>query len=156
MTTPFSQLFIRKIISAAIATFLFSIIYAWFVPTFSFSNTLSIGENAHEAFKVICVFMLYAAPVIYLYGTAASLISDLIARSVSHRQWIRITVSALSHCIFGLILGHISFLAAILFFIFDVLRSNRKKPYTWNITLASPLLPISLWLMSVAYVNLNG
>jgi len=158
MYIPFRQLFIRKIISAAIATFFFSIIFAWLEPElFGDSSMLSIGARSHEAFGIINVYMMYAAPAIYLYGIATSLISEMIACAVTQRQWLRLTVSTILHCGFGLILLHISLIAAILFFLSDTIISLKwKKPIKVNIALASPLLPFCLWLLSVAYINLTG
>ncbi|RED52622.1 hypothetical protein DFP95_13320 [Cohnella lupini] len=158
MYIPFRQLFMRKIISAAIATFFFSIIFAWVEPElFGDSSMLSIGSRSHEAFRIISVYMMYAAPAIYLYGIATSLISEVIARAVTQRQWLQLTVSTILHCGFGLILLHISLIAAILFLLSDTIISTKwKQIINVNITLASPLLPLFLWLLSVAYINITG
>ncbi|MBD3919673.1 hypothetical protein H8B09_12990 [Paenibacillus sp. PR3] len=158
MYFPLRQLFLRKIISAAIATFLFTLTYAWLEPNpFSSESIHSIGARSHEAFRIINVYMIYAAPAIYLYGVATSLISELIASTVTQRLWLRLTVSTIFHCGFGLILLHISLIAAFFFLIADTIISLKwKKTFSMNLTLASTLLPISLWLLSVAYINMTG
>ncbi|MDQ0914592.1 hypothetical protein [Paenibacillus sp. V4I5] len=158
MDYPFKQLFMRKIISAAIATFFFSIIYAWLKPDlFGAKSIYSIGDHSHEAFGMINIYMMYAAPAIYIYGISTSLISELIARVVTHRQWLRLAVSTIFHCGFGLILLYISLLASLLFLLCDtMLAINMKKPLNLKITIASPLLPLCLWFMSVAYINITG
>ncbi|NOU90517.1 hypothetical protein GC102_32975 [Paenibacillus sp. LMG 31460] len=158
MYIPFRQLLLRKIISAGITTFLFSIIYAWLEPDpFGARSIHSISAHSHEAFRIINVYMLYAAPAIYIYGTATSMASELITRSVAHRQWLRLTISTLLHCGFGLILLRISLLAALIFLISDIIIAlNYKQPLTLKITLASLILPICLWLASVAYINMTG
>jgi hypothetical protein len=148
----------RKIVSAAITTFLFSIIFAWLEPDpFDASGIYSNYAHTHEAFSIINVYMLYAAPVIYLYGTATSLVSELIARAVTHHRWLRLKISTILHCTFGLILLPISLLAALLFFFSDTaIALLKKQPLTMTVTLLSPILPLCLCLASVIYINLTG
>lgn len=158
MDYPFKQLFMRKILSAAIATFFFSIIYAWLNPDlFGVGSKYSIGEHSREAFRMINVYMLYAAPAIYIYGISTSLISELIARAVTKRQWLRLAISTIFHCAFGLILLYISLLASLLFLLSDtMLALKMKKPLDLKLVIVSPLLPLCLWFMSVAYINITG
>jgi hypothetical protein len=158
MQIPFSQLFMRKIISASIASFLFSIIYAWLEPDlFHVKNIQSIGAHIHEALSITNVYLMYAAPAIYIYGTATSLLSEWIARAVTHRQWLRLIITTLLHGIFGLILMYISLLAAVIFLISDTLIALiRKKPLTKEITLTSLILPLALWIATLIYINITG
>ncbi|MGO4106426.1 hypothetical protein [Paenibacillus sp. YAF4_2] len=158
MQIPFSQLFMRKIISASIASFLFSIIYAWLEPDlFDIKNIQSIGVHIHEALSVTCVYLMYAAPAIYTYGTATSLLSEWIACAVTHRQWLRLIITTLLHGIFGLIVMYISLLAAVIFLISDTLIALiRKKPLTKEITLTSLILPLALWIATLIYSNITG
>ncbi|WP_284240150.1 hypothetical protein [Paenibacillus glycanilyticus] len=156
-TVNFAQMVIRKFISAAIATCLFTVIYAWLEPDpFSISNTYSNIVRVKEAFQTISAYMFYTTPAIYIYGIVTSLISEVISRVVTKRRWLQLTISALFHCLFGLILLRISLLAAILFFIADtVLALTRKKPYTVEMALSSTLLPICLWLVSLTFLNVT-
>ncbi|WP_271755164.1 hypothetical protein [Cohnella sp. JJ-181] len=158
MRFPVRELLLRKIISAAIATSLFSLTYAWLEPIpFISENIHAISARSHEAFRIINVFIIYAAPAIYLYGITASLISELSARVVTQRLWLRLTVSTVFHCGFGLILLPFSLIAAVFFLIADtILILKWKKPVSIKITLASSLLPIGLWVLSIAYIHISG
>lgn len=160
MHIPLSQLINRKIICAGITTFFFSIIYALVEPNpFSSQNSPSIGSHFHEAFSIINVYMIYAAPAIYIYGVAASIASELTARAIANKlnkQSLRLFISALFHCCFGLILLEISLLAALIFLITDTIISLfYKRPLTMKIMLASHIFPLCLWLASVAYINIT-
>lgn len=158
MHPSFSQVFMRKIISAGIATFLFCLILSWLEPElFQLQSNLSFGARFHEALSIVFVYMMYAGPVIYVYGTITSLISERIAQAISPKRWVQLTVSAVFHCGFGLVLHYISLLAAVLFFLADaVLSFIRKKPLTHGLTAASVLLPLGLWIASLIYIRITG
>ncbi|TCM99591.1 hypothetical protein EV294_102897 [Paenibacillus sp. BK033] len=158
MHPAMGQLFMRKIISAGITTFLFTIIFAIGEPDlFRIPNNLSLGDRLHEAFSSVCFYLLYAGPVIYVYGSMTSLLSEIIARFVAPRRWVQLTVSAVFHGVFGLILYQISLLAAAIFYLSDtIFFITRKKPLTPHITVASVLLPLGLWLASWIYIRMTG
>ncbi|WP_248762727.1 hypothetical protein [Paenibacillus sp. ATY16] len=158
MQPALGQVFMRKIISAGITAFLFTIIFAvWEPDLFHIHNNLSLGARLHEAFGVLFVYMMYAGPVIYVYGAMTSLLSEIIARFVAPRRWVQLTVSAVFHCVFGLIFYQVSLLAAAIFYLSDTILSVvRKKPLTANLTVASVLLPLGLWLASWIYIRITG
>ncbi|WP_214626322.1 hypothetical protein [Paenibacillus agaridevorans] len=159
MQVSFKQMFMRKLISAAIATPLFSILYAWFGPDPFGDNAsyYSLGDRLHEAIGYTMVYMMYAAPAIYIYGVMTSVISELISRAATSHLWLRLVISAILHIAFGLILLYISLLAAVLFFLADTLLALfRKKSYTIQFALASLLLPLSIWLACLAYMHVVG
>ncbi|WP_336772921.1 hypothetical protein [Paenibacillus sp. MMO-58] len=158
MHPAWGQVFMRKMISAGIATFLFTVIFAILEPDlFRIHNNLSLGARLHEAAGMVCIYMMYAGPVIYVYGSMTSLLSDIIAHYVAPRRWVRLTVSAVFHCVFGLILYQVSLLAAALFYLSDTIFSVvRRKPLTPNITVVSVLLPLGLWLASWIYIRITG
>ncbi|GBG09255.1 hypothetical protein PAT3040_03896 [Paenibacillus agaridevorans] len=159
MQVSFKQMFMRKLISAAIATSLFSILYAWFGPD-PFGDKArfySLSDRLHEAIGYTMIYMMYAAPAIYIYGVITSVISELISRAATSHQWLRLVISAILHIAFGLILLYISLLAAVLFFMADTLLVLfRKKSYTIKYTLASLLLPLTIWLACLAYIHIMG
>ncbi|MCM3628388.1 hypothetical protein M3194_13545 [Paenibacillus glycanilyticus] len=159
MNHSLSTTVMRKFISASLTTSLFSFVYAWLEP-YPFDSSkysISFGIHFHEAFCLVSVYMMYAAPAIYLYGTAASLLSEWLASVVSKRRWLQLSISVFLHCTFGLILLKISLLAAVIFFITDTLIALLiKQPLTLNLTLISHLIPLGLWIASVVYSNLTG
>lgn len=158
MHPSLGQVFMRKIISAGITAFLFTIIFALVEPDlFAIHNNLSLGARMHEAFSGVYVYLMYAGPVIYIYGSMTSLLSDIIAQFAAPRRWVQLTVSAVFHGIFGLILYQVSLLAAAIFFLSDtIFLFIRKKPLTSNLTVASVLLPLGLWLASWIYIRITG
>lgn len=158
MGVPLKQVVLRKIICAGITTFLFSIIYAWIEPDpFSNQSVNSIGGHSHEAFRIINVYMLYAAPAIYIYGIATSMVSEFITHAVTRRHWLRLVISIFLHSVFGLILLYISLLAALIFVISDIVISLKiKPPHTLKTALASLVLPLCLWIASISYTNITG
>ncbi|WP_336788679.1 hypothetical protein [Paenibacillus sp. MMO-177] len=106
---------------------------------------------------MVTIYMMYAGPVIYVYGSMTSLLSDIIAHFVAPRRWVQLTVSAVFHCVFGLILYQVSLLAAVIFFLSDTIFSFiRKKPLTHSLTAASVLLPLGLWLAGWFYIHVTG
>ncbi|QNK57205.1 hypothetical protein [Paenibacillus sp. PAMC21692] len=159
MQVSFKQMFMRKLISAAIVTSLFSILLPWsgFDPFDNYSRLYSFKDHLHDAIGYTMIYMIYAAPVIYIYGVLTSAISELIARAATSRKWLRLAISANLHAAFGLVLLYFSLFAAILFFLADTLLAIfRKKPYTIQFALASMLLPLTIWLACLAYIHIMG
>ncbi|MCM3729859.1 hypothetical protein M3226_30510 [Neobacillus cucumis] len=111
----------RKLISGIITTFILSLI----IPAIENSN------DFQKAFIAIPVYLLYIFPIVIVYGTITSYISDLIANKMSKiisKKYI-IIFSALLHGIFGLILIWYSLVGAILFFFIDRLLVKWKVHY---------------------------
>lgn len=142
--------------SAAISATLFNLLYALLYID-PFNEHISLGHSFLQSyFYSLMGYMIYSMPVILTYGLLASLISDWIASKISTKasnlsiEWL---ISLCLHLLFGLVLLHISLIAAILFFIIDrILRrySFSSKP---KYALASLLLPAALFGITLVAIN---
>ncbi|MEC0246903.1 hypothetical protein P4H65_14000 [Paenibacillus chitinolyticus] len=127
MTLHLTRIVKRKLLSATISSFLFAFFFAWYTryePFFyhpaeadpgAFSRFMSVGF----------IYLVYSAPVIYVYGTVTSLLSDFIGFCVLPYSKLRLIVSGIMHGVFGLILFPASLAAAALFFVVDTVLAAR-------------------------------
>ncbi|MBB3073355.1 hypothetical protein FHS14_006394 [Paenibacillus baekrokdamisoli] len=147
----------RKFITAGITSCLFAALYSWLAPDpFHVYTYLTFGEHLHRTISMITIYLMYAAPAIYIYGLLTSFLTEILSHALTTNKWIRLAVSALFHSLFGLILWYISLLAAILFFLVDVCLSKFQKDYSITLVLCSLLLPSALWLTCLFYLHLWG
>src|SRR5699024_4343588 len=99
------------------------------------------------------VYLMYSFPVILIYGTATSTISDYLSRLIlkDTNKKIRMYISLILHVLFGLVLLWYSLIASLLFFITDYILS-RKAIYKWMLALKSLIIPILVWIIFMGCV----
>lgn len=108
----------------------------------------SAGEYFQGVLISIPFYLMYSFPVILVYGTVTSIISDCIALFISNHtsRKLEFYISLLLHLLFGLILLGFSLAAAVLFFVTDnVLK--RKQIGGWRYALKSLGLPVLIWIV---------
>ena len=88
-------------------------------------------------------YMMYSFPVILIYGTGTSLLSDLIAGVIgkTRREITKEIITLVLHILFGLILSWVSLSAAILFFGIDrLIKYKSSATISWKQSLKSLLI----------------
>ncbi|WP_193568333.1 hypothetical protein [Gracilibacillus saliphilus] len=147
----------RKIVAASVSGSLYAIILAIFVPTPLGGNMQTVGEYIEAFTIVIPAYLMYSFPVILVYGTVTSIISDVVARLIAKctREHLKIYYSFILHILFGLILLWYSLLAAGIFFITDYLIRG-KNLNKWSHALKSLGLPILVWVVFMGLAYLVG
>lgn len=109
-------------------------------------------NSAGEYFQGVLVstpfYLMYSFPVILVYGTVTSIISDWIALFISNHtnRKLEFYISLLIHLLFGLILLGFRLAAALLFFVTDKLL-QRKQIGGWRYALKSLGLPVLIWIV---------
>lgn len=154
MNDTISSLISRKIISASIAGSIFAILL-WFVfPVSLAEDANSIGEYLWGFVSLIPVYLMYSFPVILVYGTVTSIISDFLAGLISKGKLkkLEIYVSAIFHLLFGSILLWVSLLASIIYFVVDRFFVKKKGDYKWSQALLSLALPLLLWIVFMGII----
>jgi len=151
-----SSILSRKVISASISGSIFAILLGLFMPDPFGVGISAIGEYVQKLIIAIPTYLMYSFPVILLYGTITSIISDYIARLISHytnKKGLKIYLALTLHMLFGLILLWYSLVASILFFITDYILM-KKHIYKWNNALKSLAIPILVWIIFLGYVHM--
>lgn len=153
-----NQLLPKKIIVAAITSVIIALLLGIYVSiTFNDANQICGFETF---FLSAAAFIMYSYPVILIYGTFSSTISDVIARLLSKNfsQY----VSVVFHLAFAFILLPInlsffwvSLLASALFFSIDRFI-GRKTIYKWKQALKSIGIPLLSWITFMGIVYLIG
>ncbi|MBP1991594.1 H+/Cl- antiporter ClcA [Paenibacillus eucommiae] len=140
----------RKLISASISSCVFALIYSFFVPynmgtPFQFKT---LDGFIYAIIHAIPTYLLYAFPVIIIYGTITSLISEYIVYNIfkftnlRESKILKMFFLGIFHLIFGSVLSYISLLAALLFFLIDQWLSHKREDYNWVSACISFLIPI--------------
>ncbi|MFE4522925.1 hypothetical protein ACFRCQ_12415 [Cytobacillus firmus] len=145
----------RKIITASIAGSLFAVLLG-LIAADPFAGELnSAGEYFQGVMLSIPFYLLYSFPVILVYGTVTSVISDCISLFLSnHRnRKLEFYISLLLHLLFGLILLGLSLAAAVLYFVTDIVL-RRKQIGGWSNALKSLCLPVFIWIVFMGGVYL--
>ncbi|MFY4774150.1 hypothetical protein [Metabacillus sp. RGM 3146] len=141
-------MFSRKIAAAAISVSLFSILLAIVWPN-PFGENIDLSSRIVQNFSALTVgYLIYSFPVIIIYGTITSLISDLISHIFQKHigKNGEVIVSLVLHLFFGLILWWLSLFAAFLFFLTDRFLLVKDKR-GWGFALQCLCLPILLWII---------
>ncbi|MEH6989703.1 hypothetical protein [Cytobacillus firmus] len=112
----------RKIITASIAGSLFAVMLGLIAADPFAGEVNSAGEYFQGVMLSIPFYLLYSFPVILVYGTVTSAISDYIALFISYKtnKKLEFYISLFLHLLFGLILLGLSLAAAVLFFVTDI------------------------------------
>ncbi|MGG0642562.1 hypothetical protein ABE021_01285 [Sporosarcina gallistercoris] len=155
-----SPILSRKIISASISGTTFAIVLGLFIPDPFDVGIRSLGEYIRELQISVPGYLIYSFPVILLYGTIASMISDYIACFISNHthKSLEIYFSFALHVLFGLVLLWYSLLASILYFITDYILI-KKNIYKWSnalLSLGIPLVVLILFFGSIHIVDMFG
>lgn len=145
----------RKIITASIAGSLFAVMLGLIAADPFAGEVNSAGEYFQGVLLSIPFYLLYSFPVILVYGTVTSVISDCIALFISDKtnKKLEFYISLLLHLLFGLILLGLSLAAAVLFFVTDIVL-RRKQIGGWINALKSLCLPILIWIVLMGGVYL--
>ncbi|UOQ84724.1 hypothetical protein [Gracilibacillus salinarum] len=151
-----SDLLSRKVIAATISGSLFAILLGLAVPN-PFSEITSVGQYFQNVAIAVRVYLMYGFPVILLYATITSTISDYIAHwlAVHTKGNLKIYFSLTFHVLFGLILLWYSLFASILYFITDYVLM-KKNIYKWNSALKSFWIPVFVWGVFVVITYVIG
>ncbi|EGL19886.1 MULTISPECIES: hypothetical protein [Paenibacillus] len=128
MTPHLTRIVKRKLLSAAISSFLFAFFFAWYTrhePFFYHPSAGTVPGAFSRFMSVGFIYLAYSAPVIYVYGTFTSLLSDFIGFCILPYSKLRLVISGIMHGVFGLILCPASLAAAALFFVADITLAAR-------------------------------
>ncbi|WP_394582112.1 hypothetical protein [Cytobacillus firmus] len=145
----------RKIIAASITGSLFAVMLGLIAANPFAGEVNSAGEYFQGVMMSIPFYLLYSFPVILVYGTVTSVISDCIALFISNytNRKLEFYISLLLHLLFGLILLGLSLAAAVLFFVTDIVL-RRKQIGGWRNALRSLGLPVFIWIVLMGGVYL--
>ncbi|UYG97563.1 hypothetical protein [Cytobacillus firmus] len=145
----------RKIIAASITGSLFAVMLGLIAADPFAGEVNSAGEYFQGVMMSIPFYLLYSFPVILVYGTVTSVISDCIALFISNytNRKLEFYISLLLHLLFGLILLGLSLAAAVLFFVADIVL-RRKQIGGWRNALKSLCLPVFIWVVFMGGVYL--
>lgn len=143
----------RKIITASISGTIFALLLGLIMPDPFDVGISSFGNYMQEFLISVPAYMMYSFPVILIYGTVASTVSDYLASFIANRTHknLKVYLSFILHVLFGLVLSWFSLLAAVLYFITDTILI-KKKVYGWKNALKSlsiPFLVIILFLIII-------
>jgi len=121
-------------------------------PFFYEINVPSPWQYVETIFVTALGYMLYSLPVILLYGSLASIVSDLLASYLSKNSSaiLEYFLSLLFHLMFGLLLLWISLPGALIYFLIDRYFRKRKSLYKWSETYKSLIIQIGLILLFIA------
>ena len=148
----------RKIISASISSSIFSILLGLFIPDPFDVGISSVGEYIDDFLVAVPGYLIFSFPVILVYGTIASTISEYLARSISNhtKKSVEFYLSFALHIIFGLVLLWFSLLASILYFVTDYILI-KKNIYKWKNALVSlwiPFLVLIIFMGSISIIDI--
>ncbi len=145
----------RKIISASISGTTFALLLGLIMPDPFDVGISSFGNYMQEFLISVPAYMMYSFPVILIYGTVASTVSDYLASFIANRTNKRLAIylSFVFHLLFGLVLSWYSLLATVLFFITDSLLI-RNKVYTWKSSLKSLIIPFSVFILLMLIIHI--
>ncbi|WP_404323178.1 hypothetical protein LG298_03020 [Cytobacillus firmus] len=145
----------RKIIAASITGSLFSVMLGLIAADPFAGEVNSAGDYFQGVILSIPFYLLYSFPVILVYGTVTSVISDCIVLFFSNHtnRKLEFYISLLLHLLFGLILLGLSLAAAVLFFVTDIVL-RRKQIGGWRNALKSLCLPVFIWIVFMGGVYL--
>ncbi|WP_010676697.1 hypothetical protein [Bacillus timonensis] len=144
----------RKIISASISGALFAVLLGLFVPS-PFGNEInSIKDYLWRFTTSVPFYLIYSFPVIFVYGTITSILSDFLSRLISRNKMNKFkpTISAVFHLLFGSILKWVSLSAAILYFVTDRYLLKRKDRYKWIHAFKSLAIPLLIWIVFMGII----
>ncbi len=140
----------RKMVTASFASCLFAVAYALFNPD---PLNTEMGSYLYRVWLIIPAYLLYALPIMFTFGIAASLASQWITRKfLSHLLTAEVqqTAALLTlHVIFGSVFLYAGLLGALIFFVLDFLFARRGAVYTYKHAMISLLGPFGLFALLI-------
>lgn len=142
----------RKIIAAAITSPIYAILLALMTSDFFQGNVYPSWNYVEMILVTTLGYMLYIFPVILIYGSLTSIVSDFFSSILSKKMSVNFEyiLSLLFHLTFGLLLLWTSLPAAIIYFVIDRYLLKRKSLYEWSETYKGLIIPIGLFLLFIA------
>ncbi|RIX51170.1 hypothetical protein D3P08_16955 [Paenibacillus nanensis] len=145
---------LRKALSAYIASFAIVLFYSFYFSSDNLSGGLT---RFGEIMQWMSLITLFAFPVVLIYGSLVSIVTEMVTGRLLHNEAWRVIVSCVCHlalgALFGLLFGIPLFIltcaaAALIYFLMDrlighLLARGWRKGTTIAVTLASPLLVIA-------------
>lgn len=102
------------------------------------------------------IYLMYAAPFIFIYGTGTSFLSEFIVWKKEQKKPFqtekkKLIVLAALHVLFGMIFLYISLIAAIIFFLTDLWLRRKNKQYTGQNAFLSLLIPLAFFGIFIGF-----
>lgn len=146
----------RKLITASIAGSLYAVLFGVIIPNPFGEEISSVQDYLWRMVNSTPVYLLYSFPVILIYGTATSIVSDILANKIARNKNRRfeIYLTVLFHLLFGSVLLLISLTASILYLIVDRLLMKRNIDYKWGHTFKSLAVPFLLFVLLMGVINM--
>ncbi|THE13064.1 hypothetical protein E1I69_09345 [Bacillus timonensis] len=144
----------RKLLTASLTGALFAILLGLFVPSPFGSEINSIKEYLWSFTTTVPLYLMYSFPVIFVYGTVTSIISDFLSGLIAKNRMKRSEpyLSFVLHLLFGSILQWVSLGAAILYFIIDRMLRKMKNRYKWRQAFIGLAIPFLLWIFFMGII----
>ncbi len=144
----------RKLLTASITGALFAVLLGLFVPSPFGSEINSIKDYFWNFTGSVPFYLIYSFPVIFVYGTVTSIISDFLSGLIAKNTMKRTEtyLSLIFHLLFGSILQWVSLSAAILYFILDRILQNKKNRYKWSQAFMSLAIPFLTWILFMGII----
>lgn len=148
MSMKYKNVLKRKLIVACITSVIYTIIIVIYKG----------AENAKELLLLFPIYFLYSAPVILVYGSLTSYISEVISLYITKNKlnWSYQIYTFIFHVIFGLVLLLYSLVAAILFFIIDFFLQKHKTKYSIKHVCIALCVLIGIEVFTIFIINLMG
>lgn len=144
----------RKLLTASLTGSLFAVLLGFFVQGPFGDDINSIKEYLWSITRAVPFYLMYSFPVIFVYGTITSIISDFLSGLIA-KNWLRRTEPYLSfvfHILFGSILQWVSLSAAILYFTIDSILRKKKSRYKWRQAFMSLAIPLLVWIFFMGII----
>ncbi|MFS0821853.1 hypothetical protein [Bacillus sp. 1P02SD] len=144
----------RKLLAASLTGALFAILLGLFVPSPFGDEINSIKEYLWSFTRAVPFYLMYSFPVIFVYGTVTSIISDFLSGLIAKNRMKRSEpyLSFVLHLLFGSILQWVSLGAAIQYFIIDWILRKKKNRYNWRQAFMSIAIPFLLWIIFMGII----
>ncbi|MEH7380992.1 hypothetical protein V7138_10970 [Bacillus sp. JJ1533] len=149
-----NQILPRKLITASITGSLFAVLFGIFLSSLFGDEINSIKEYFWNFTLSVPFYLMYSFPVIFVYGTVTSIISDFLSRLIAKNRMKRSEpyFSLIFHLLFGSILQWVSLSAAILYFIIDRILQKKYNQYKWSQAFISLAIPLLVWVFFMGII----
>ncbi|MEH7225354.1 hypothetical protein V7112_16220 [Bacillus sp. JJ1566] len=144
----------RKLLTASITGSLFAVLFGLVVPSPFGSEINSINDYLLGFTTSVPIYLMFCFPVIFVYGTVSSIISDFLSGFISRNsiKGMEPYLSVILHLLFGSILKWVSLSAALLFYMIDRILRKRKNQYKWSQAFMGLALPILIWILFMGLI----
>lgn len=144
----------RKLLTASITGALFAVIYGLVVPSPFGSEVNSIQNYLWNYTTSVPIYLMYSFPVIFVYGTVTSIISDFLSELITKSRMKRSEpyLSIVFHLLFGSILKWVSLSIALLYFVIDRILRKKKNQYKWSQAFMGLAIPFLIWILFMGLI----